>query len=147
MLKTFHYEFTGYSHFQKISCVHITLNRTQRGKAMEMISNVVALNQFVRQNNLALDGNPFVLVHEWNQMNDSINFDFCFPIAQTDTVPDHPEIKFKTVEGMISERFPRYSDFAGQTMEQVFGKEALVKASVFEVNTLASGYLKRWGKF
>ena len=50
------------------------------------------------------------------------------------------------LEGMISERFPRYSDFAGQTMEQVFGEEALVKASVFEVNTLASGYLRNDGE-
>ena len=50
------------------------------------------------------------------------------------------------LEGMIRKRFPHYSDFAGQTMEQVFGEEALVKASVLEISTLASGYLKNDGE-
>jgi effector-binding domain-containing protein len=112
MLKTFHYEFTGYSHFHKISCVYISLNSTQRGKAREMISHVMALNQFVRQNNLALYGNPFVLVHNWNELNDSINFDFCFPIARTDAVPDDPEIKFKTVEGMDAIKTDFYGNYS-----------------------------------
>ena len=112
MLKTFRYEFTGYSHFDKASCVCITLHSTQRGKAGAMISNVVALNQFVRQNNLALDGNPFVLVQDWNESNDSISFDFCFPIARTDAVPDHPEIKFKTVEGMDAIKTDFYGNYS-----------------------------------
>ena len=112
MLKTFHYEFTGFSHFHKISCLYITLNGTRRSKAREMISNVVALNQFVRLNNLGLNGNPFVLVHDWNEMNDSINFDFCFPIARTDAVPDHPEIKFKTVEGMDAIKTDFYGNYS-----------------------------------
>ena len=47
---------------------------------------------------------------------------------------------------MISKRFLYYSDFAGQTMEEVFGKEALAKASLFEVSTLASGYLRNDGE-
>ena len=58
MLKTFHYEFTGYSRFDKRACVYITFKSTQRGKAREMISNVVKLNQFVKQNNLGLDQFP-----------------------------------------------------------------------------------------
>ena len=100
MLKTFHYEFTGYDQFEKKSCVCISLNSTPRGKAMAMISNVTELNQFVRQNNFELDGNPLVVIHEWMEFKDSISFDFCFPITPVDAVPEHPEIKFITVEGM-----------------------------------------------
>jgi len=43
-------------------------------------------------------------------------------------------------------QFPHYRDFAGKTMEQVFGKQALAKASLLEVNTLASGYLSNNGE-
>jgi len=50
------------------------------------------------------------------------------------------------LEGMIRRRFPCYSDFAGQTVEQIFGKERLAEASVFEVSTLASGYLRNNGE-
>lgn len=112
MLKTFHYEFTGYDQFEKKSCVCINLKSTPRGKARAMISNVTELNQFVRQNNLELDGNPFVLVHDWNEFKDSINFDFCFPIAQIDAVPEHPEIKFKTVEGMDAIKTDFYGNYS-----------------------------------
>ncbi len=43
-------------------------------------------------------------------------------------------------------QFPYYRDFAGKTMEQVFGKQALAKASLLEVTTLASGYLRNNGE-
>ncbi len=43
MLKTFHYEFTGYHHFEKKSCVYINLKSTPRGKARAMMSNVIGI--------------------------------------------------------------------------------------------------------
>jgi hypothetical protein len=43
-------------------------------------------------------------------------------------------------------QFPFYRDFAGKTMEQVFGKQVLAKASLLEVTTLASGYLRSDGE-
>jgi len=50
------------------------------------------------------------------------------------------------LEGMSKKRFPRYSDFAGKTMEEVFGEQALADASLLEVTNLASGYLSNDGK-
>lgn len=48
--------------------------------------------------------------------------------------------------GITRKQFPHYRDFAGKTMEQVFGKQALSKARLLEVNTLASGYLSNNGE-
>jgi hypothetical protein len=48
--------------------------------------------------------------------------------------------------GITRKQFPHYRDFAGKTMEQVFGKQALAKASLLEVTTLASGYLRNNGE-
>ncbi|MCD4737174.1 MAG: FG-GAP-like repeat-containing protein, partial [Bacteroidales bacterium] len=50
------------------------------------------------------------------------------------------------LQDMARKKFPNYSDFAGKTMEQVFGKEALANASLLEINTLASGYLRNDGE-
>ena len=50
------------------------------------------------------------------------------------------------LEDMTRKLFLNYRDFAGKTMEQVFGKQALAKASLLKVNTLASGYLINNGK-
>ncbi len=42
----------------------------------------------------------------------------------------------------LRKKFVSYTEFAGKTMEEVFGAEALEKAKQFQVNTLASGYLR-----
>jgi len=112
MLKKFHYKFTGYHHFEKKSCVYINLKSTPGGKARAMMSNVTELNQFVRQNNLELDGNPFLVVHDWNEFKDSISFDFCFPITRIDAVPEHPKIKFMTVESMNAIKTDFYGNYS-----------------------------------
>jgi len=111
MLKTFHYEFTGYHQFEKKSCVYVNLRSTPKGKARAMMSNVTELNQFVRQNNLELDGYPFLVIHDWNELMDSINFDFCFPISRIDAVPEDPKIKFMTVESMDAIKTDFYGNY------------------------------------
>jgi len=112
MLKTFHYEYTGYLRFEEKKCVYINLKSTPKGKARAMMSTVTELNQFVRQNNLELDGKPFLVVHDWDELKDSISFDFCFPITRIDAVPEHPEIKFKTVESMVALKTDFYGNYS-----------------------------------
>lgn len=111
MLEKFHYKFTGYNHFEKKSCVYINLKSTLKGKATTMMSNVSELNQFVKQNNLELDGNPFLVIHDWNEANDTISFDFCFPIHRISAVPEHPKIKFMTVESMDALKTDFYGNY------------------------------------
>ena len=43
---------------------------------------------------------------------------------------------------LTSEKYVNYRDFAGQTLEDIFGKELLDKASLLEAVTLQSGYLE-----
>ena len=45
----------------------------------------------------------------------------------------------------FTKKYASYRDFAGQTMEQIFGRRLLDSASVLEVNTLESGYLENTG--
>lgn len=42
----------------------------------------------------------------------------------------------------LRKKFNAYSDFAGKTMEEIFTPELLKKATVFEVHTLSSGFLR-----
>ncbi len=46
---------------------------------------------------------------------------------------------------MLRKKYPRYLDFAGQTIEQIFGAEALQGAEILNVTELRSGYLKNQG--
>ncbi len=42
----------------------------------------------------------------------------------------------------LKKKYTTYKDFAGQTVEDIFSKEALKNTNVLSVNVLASGYLK-----
>lgn len=93
----FRYEFAGLDSIPEIPCVYITSKRTVRSKADEMIRNVILINTFVKEHQLVLNGDPMVLVKNWNPKSDTIEFDFCFPILHPELVPSHPEIKMKTI--------------------------------------------------
>ena len=112
MLKTFRFEFTGYQNFKGKSCVYMKLRSTPRGKAGAMISNVIGLNQFVKENNLEMDGSPFLIIYDWNEFKDSISFDFCFPVKPTKLVPEHPKIKFMTVDSMEAVKTDFYGNYS-----------------------------------
>ncbi|NND64104.1 MAG: VCBS repeat-containing protein [Flavobacteriaceae bacterium] len=45
----------------------------------------------------------------------------------------------------LRKKFNNYKDFAGKTVEEIFGIELLQTATVFEVNTLSSGFLRNNG--
>ena len=62
-----------------------------------------------------------------------------YPVNSIDELDDQ-------LEGWLRKRFLRYSDLAGLSLEEIFGKEALAKAQLFEVGILASGYLKNDGE-
>lgn len=42
----------------------------------------------------------------------------------------------------LKKKYTSYKSFAGQTLEEIFGKEILDKSNILEVNTLQSGYLR-----
>jgi len=45
----------------------------------------------------------------------------------------------------LRKKYTTYKSFAGKTMEELFGDEALENSTILEVNTLKSGYLKNNG--
>ncbi|MEL6809776.1 MAG: VCBS repeat-containing protein [Bacteroidota bacterium] len=45
----------------------------------------------------------------------------------------------------LRKKFPNYKDFAGKTVEEVMGTDLLEKATLFEVTTLTSGFLRNNG--
>lgn len=50
------------------------------------------------------------------------------------------------LQSLIRKRFNDYADYAGKSIEEIFGKELLSKAELSEVNELRSGYLEKTEK-
>lgn len=74
---------------------YLTLTGEQNSKARGMMNNFGYLTSFLIKNQIEFNGSPFISVEEWDQQNDSIRYNFCFPIKRSDKLPTHPEIKYK----------------------------------------------------
>lgn len=74
---------------------YIPVASTQWEKAAMMMKHQPLLSQVLAENEVQLNGLPFIEVTKWNQENDSIYYNFCFPIVRSERLPIHPEIKYK----------------------------------------------------
>ena len=60
--------------------------------------NFNLLSSFIVKNDISLNGKPMVEITYWNMDNDSIHFNFCYPIIKNDTLPVDNIIKYKNIE-------------------------------------------------
>ncbi len=87
--------FLGEEELGTTFCAYIPVASTQWEKAAMMMKHQPLLSQVLAENEVELNGLPFIEVTKWNQANDSIYYNFCFPIIRSERLPNHPEIKYK----------------------------------------------------
>jgi len=90
---------TGLEEIPAKFCAYIPLKSIQKNKALKMMENFPILNSVLTQNKIPLDGPPFIEIEDWNMQNDSIAFNFCYPIIKSDTLPQIKGVKYKQVQG------------------------------------------------
>ena len=76
---------------------YVSLEGPVHSKAFGMMEYYNLLSDFVATHNLVSKGVPFVEVTNWDLKTSNIQYDFCFPIANTDSLPESGTIKFKKV--------------------------------------------------
>jgi len=70
---------------------YISIKSRLSEKASMMQKNIFYIMNYIKAHDtIQLTGHPFLQVTEWNVENDSLAFDFCFPINKMDTYPDAP---------------------------------------------------------
>ena len=89
----------GESEIKETYCAFISIECSQIEKALGMMKNYSVLTNALVGSNIELSGRPFIAVNNWDMKNDSIKFDFCYPIKNMDSVFQHPTISFKKIEG------------------------------------------------
>jgi len=83
-------------------CVYIPVECKMFDKANKMIYNTSYIMDFIRQNNLNLIGDPFLQVKKWDIENETIAFDFCFPIDFKEELPTSNELLYKKINNQKS---------------------------------------------
>lgn len=96
-LESIRITFDGESELKSTYCAYVPLEGKQSDKAKGMMQNYNLLASVMGNNNVQLNGPPFVEITHWDVEKDSIAYNFCFPIIRSDKLPDHPIIKYKRI--------------------------------------------------
>ena len=96
-LNKFRVSLEGEEVFGPTYCAFIEVATNQYGKAEGMMKNYPFLGSFLVNNKIKLNGPPFIEVTYWDMETDSLRYNFCYPIIQSDSLPQHPELNYKQV--------------------------------------------------
>lgn len=92
-------------------CAYVTLESAITSKSNRMIANNAYINAFLANHDLILAGKPFIEVLHWNLDDQTIKFNFCFPVEYRGDLPDHETIKFKRIIGLKSLKIDYYGNY------------------------------------
>ena len=79
---------------------YISVKGLQIEKARGMMQNYSLLTSVLSAENIEMNGTPFVEITNWNTKNDSIAYNFCFPVIKSDSLPIDPRIQYKQYNGV-----------------------------------------------
>ncbi len=92
-------KYIGIDTIPEINYAYITSkNINLRDKAHEMIKNNAFLLSFINKHELKDGEHPFLVIDKWDLNESKIDFRFCFPIKQNDSMPIHEFIKFDVLK-------------------------------------------------
>jgi len=83
----------GYS-----NAIYIPLKSKMRDKASEMFKKIIFLTMYMKEHQIKRIGDPFIEVTKWDIKNDSIYFNFGFPVEHRDVYPADSIIKIKSIK-------------------------------------------------
>ncbi|WP_339667046.1 AraC family transcriptional regulator, partial [Maribacter arcticus] len=101
-LKEFKVTFIGEEELPSTYCACVEHKTIQNKKAFAMMESYPFLNSVIGNNGIEINGIPFIETTDWNMQNDSIVFNFCYPIIKKDTLPTIKDIVYKEFIGMKS---------------------------------------------
>ena len=79
---------------------YVSMKGLQIEKARGMMNNYSLLTSVLSAENIKMNGTPFVEITHWNIQNDSIHYNFCFPVIKSDALPKDPRIQYKQYNGV-----------------------------------------------
>lgn len=78
--------------------LYLSFKSETKEKANHMMEGNGLVMNYLFQNKLTLDGYPFLKTTKWDPITGELNFDFCFPIKETDHQPTNPALKTASIK-------------------------------------------------
>lgn len=60
-----------------------------------MLYSISDLMGYINENDLELQGDPFLEVTKWDEVSGAMEYNFCFPISESDSLPPSDLVFFK----------------------------------------------------
>lgn len=76
---------------------YVNVKTSQHNKAGGMMDNFSQLSEVLAASGTPLNGPPMIVVNSWNREQDSLDFNFCFPIVPSDRLPKYPGVEYKRI--------------------------------------------------
>ena len=100
----------GLEVMKEMDCLCVPLQTDQLGKAMGMMANYSFLSDYLIENEIEVIGNPVVEVVNWDESEDILAYNFCFPVRLFQQI-EHPVFirrTFPETEMLKAEFFGNY---------------------------------------
>ncbi|HDZ13952.1 hypothetical protein LCGC14_0825380 [marine sediment metagenome] len=97
-LKNFKVNIIGRSEIPEKYCACVPLKETQLNKAYGMKQYYSLLSSTMSGKDIVLDGSPMLEVEHWNLQNDSISYNFCFPVIASAILPERKGVFYKKIK-------------------------------------------------
>lgn len=98
-LASFKVRIDGEASLEPTFCAYVTIENGQLEKALGMMQNYSLLSDALLVNKIEPNGMPFVEVTHWDQDQEKLKYNFCYPIVKKDSLPLDGLVSFKQFEG------------------------------------------------
>lgn len=110
-LKKFKVKIEGPENSDQEFVAYISLKSVMQEKAQTMIANDAIITGFLYTNNIKIIGRPYVEVTKWDQEKETLEFNYCFPIAKNTKIILDAVVKFKTLPVIKGLKATYYGNF------------------------------------
>ena len=110
-LKKFKIRIDGEGTTKEIFVAYVSLKSVLQEKARNMIASDGDITGFLYKNKIKIIENPYLEITNWNFENETIEFDYCFPIPKNTKIIADNLVKFKTIPAIKGLKATYFGNF------------------------------------
>ena len=96
-LENFKVKIDGEGQSEEIFVAYINLKSILQEKAQTMIGNDAIITGYLQNNNIKITGRPYVEIENWDLDNETLVYNYCFPIDKNSKIVADANVKFKSI--------------------------------------------------
>lgn len=110
-IKEFKVKIEGEGTSEETFVAYIALKSILQEKGQTMIGNDASITGFLYENKIKIIGRPYVEITNWDNENEAIEFNYCFPIAKETKIVANELVKYKTLPAIKGLTATYYGNF------------------------------------